>query len=82
MNPSRSTYDYGSILFEADVAGTDEIRFWIMTWGSKAEVLEPASLREEIREEAERMAGRYRARVVSEESPPYGRTKDHPLRRG
>ena len=28
--------DDGSIIFEADVAGTDEIRFWIMTWGSKA----------------------------------------------
>jgi len=26
-----------------------------MTWGSKAEVLEPESLREDIREEAERM---------------------------
>ena len=72
----------GSILFEADVAGTDEIRFWIMTWGSKAEVLEPASLREEIRAEAERMASRYGAPIVAEESPPYGRTQDHPLRRG
>jgi len=30
------------------VAGTDEIRFWIMTWGSKAEALGPGSLREEI----------------------------------
>jgi predicted DNA-binding transcriptional regulator YafY len=30
-----------------------------MTWGSKASVLEPASLREEIRAEAEMMAKRY-----------------------
>ncbi len=37
--------------------------------------------REEIREEAERMAGRYRAPVVSEEGPSYARTQDHPLRR-
>ena len=25
--------DDGSIIFEAEVAGTDEIRFWIMDWG-------------------------------------------------
>jgi hypothetical protein len=37
----------GSIIFEAQVAGTNEIRFWIMTWGSKAVVLEPESLRGE-----------------------------------
>jgi len=49
----------GSIIFEAQVAGTDEIRFWIMTWGSKAQVLEPESLREEIREEAEAMLRGY-----------------------
>jgi len=67
---------------EADVAGTDEIRFWIMTWGSKAEVLEPASLREEIRNEAEIMANRYEGKTVAEESQPYGRTKDRPLQRG
>jgi predicted DNA-binding transcriptional regulator YafY len=43
----------GSIIFEAEVAGTDEIRFWLMSWGSKAEVLEPLSLRDKIRTEAE-----------------------------
>ena len=74
--------DDGSILFEAEVAGTDEIRFWIMTWGSKAEVLEPEFLREEIRAEAEMMANRYGAPIVAEESPSYSRTQDHPLRRG
>ena len=72
----------GSIIFEAEVAGTEEIRFWIMTWGSKAEVLEPASLREEIRTEAEKMAGRYGAPIAAEESRSYGRTQDHPLQSG
>ena len=66
--------DDGSIIFEAEVAGTDEIRFWIMTWGSKAEVLEPASLRKDIRAEAEMMARQYEAPMVAEESQPYGRT--------
>jgi len=49
----------GSTLFEAEVAGTDEIRFWLMSWGSKAEVLEPASLRDEIRVEAEAVMSMY-----------------------
>ena len=52
--------DDGSIIFEAEVAGTDEIRFWIMSWGSKAQVLEPESLRDEIREEAEVILERYK----------------------
>jgi len=55
----------GSIIFEAEVAGTDEIRFWIMTWGSKAEVLAPASLREEIRAEAEKVARQYESAISS-----------------
>jgi len=67
--------DDGSIIFEAEVAGTDEIRFWIMTWGSKAEVLEPESLREDIRTEAEMISRRYETPAVAEESQPYsGRT--------
>jgi len=51
--------DDGSVIFEAEVAGTDEIKFWIMNWGSKALVLEPASLREEIRSEAQAMLQSY-----------------------
>ena len=49
----------GSILFTAEVAGTDEIKFWILNWGSKAVVIEPESLREEIRSEAAAMQQRY-----------------------
>lgn len=49
----------GSIIFQADVAGIDEIKFWIMSWGAKAEVLEPESLREEVSAEAESMVSLY-----------------------
>jgi len=38
---------------EAEVAGTDEIKFWVMNRGSHSLVLDPESLREEIRTEAE-----------------------------
>ena len=49
----------GSLIFEARVAGTDEIKFWLMTWGSKAEVLAPASLRDEMMSEAEAVLQNY-----------------------
>jgi predicted DNA-binding transcriptional regulator YafY len=49
----------GSVVFEAEVAGTEEIKHWIMKWGGKAVVLAPQSLREEIRREAETMARNY-----------------------
>jgi len=62
----------GSIIFEAQVAGTDEIRFWIMTWGSNAEALEPESLREEIKGEAERMAKRYEGYFIAGKIFPNG----------
>jgi len=54
----------GSILFEAEVAGTDEIKYWIMTWGANAEVLEPASLREDIRKEAAGILDRYETKTT------------------
>jgi predicted DNA-binding transcriptional regulator YafY len=59
----------GSIIFEAEVAGTEEIKFWIMSWGSHALVLEPESLREEIRAEAEAMLGKYMEEIEKEEKP-------------
>ena len=49
----------GSLVYEAEVAGTQEIMFWIMSWGSHALVLEPESLREQIRTEIDEMKRRY-----------------------
>jgi len=51
----RETLDDDSIIFESEVAGTDEIKFWIMSWDSNAQVLKPESLKDEIRAEAEAM---------------------------
>ena len=59
----------GSIIFEAEVAGTDEIKFWVMSWGSKALVLEPESLRNEIRAEAEALQESYSKRADELEEP-------------
>jgi predicted DNA-binding transcriptional regulator YafY len=52
----------GSLIFEAEVAGTEEIKRWIMTWGAQAVVLEPKPLGQEIRQEAGRMAANYPSR--------------------
>jgi len=49
----------GSLLFEAEVAGTDEVKAWILSWGSRVEVLEPALLRKEVTQEARLMQKRY-----------------------
>lgn len=61
----------GSILFDAEVAATDEIKYWIMAWGAKAEVLEPASLREEIRREAAGILARYEPPMAREDTSGY-----------
>jgi len=49
----------GSIIFKAAVAGTKEIKFWIMSWGSNAQVLAPESLKKEIAAEAADMLRNY-----------------------
>jgi predicted DNA-binding transcriptional regulator YafY len=61
--------DDGSFIFDAEVAGTDEIKFWVMNWGSHALVLEPESLRNEIRAEAEVMVKKYSEGFKEEERP-------------
>jgi predicted DNA-binding transcriptional regulator YafY len=45
----------GSTVFTAEVAGIDEIKRWIMGWGSAAQVLEPAALRTAIAKDARDM---------------------------
>jgi predicted DNA-binding transcriptional regulator YafY len=49
----------GAIIFEAEVAGIAEIKFWILKWGAKARVIKPDSLRQAIQAEAEAMVGNY-----------------------
>ena len=46
----------GSLTLTFEVAGTDEIKRWILSQGAQARVLEPKELKDEIREEAMRMA--------------------------
>ena len=51
--------DDGSVMFEADVAVTDELKSWILGWGANAEVFGPQSLIDELKEETLRMFEKY-----------------------
>jgi predicted DNA-binding transcriptional regulator YafY len=50
----------GSLLWSATVSGLLEVRSWILGWGSAAEVLEPAELRDYVATETAAAAARYR----------------------
>ncbi len=49
----------GTLLWRSTVSGVLEIRLWILSWGDDVEVLEPADLRDQVREILERAAARY-----------------------
>lgn len=48
----------GHLLFEWDFAGYENMKTWILSFGSMAEVLEPQELRQDIRKEAEKILQR------------------------
>ncbi len=60
-HPSQkiTTEKDGSIIFEAAVAGTKEIKFWILQWGAQAEVLSPKKLRQDLISESALMSDVY-----------------------
>jgi predicted DNA-binding transcriptional regulator YafY len=47
----------GALSFEVEVAGLREITHWILSFAAECEVLEPATLRDEVREAHARAAG-------------------------
>jgi predicted DNA-binding transcriptional regulator YafY len=49
----------GGLLFEVEVNEPREVGWWVLQWGAEAEVLEPESLRQELREAAERLVELY-----------------------
>ncbi|MBU7006171.1 helix-turn-helix transcriptional regulator [Phosphitispora fastidiosa] len=49
----------GSVILGLTVSGLNEVKRWVMSFGSHAEVLAPAELRQEIMEEIAAMLGNY-----------------------
>jgi predicted DNA-binding transcriptional regulator YafY len=60
-HPSQSVEEApdGSLLWRATVAGTIEIRLWILSWGDEVEVLAPETLRADVAATHARAAARY-----------------------
>jgi predicted DNA-binding transcriptional regulator YafY len=60
-HPSQSVTEEadGSLTWRAVVAGTIEVRLWVLSWGDDVEVLAPASLRDDVAATHRRAAGRY-----------------------
>jgi len=69
-HPSQTVLadDGESIVLRFEVLGTNEIRRWLLQYGSQAEVLEPAEFRKELQREVEEMYRRYAASWDSEHS--------------
>jgi proteasome accessory factor B len=63
-HPSQrtTTEPDGSLVWRATVAGTIEIRLWILSWGADVEVLEPAELRADVAATLARALTLYAAR--------------------
>ncbi len=51
----------GSLTWRATVAGTVEIKLWILSWGADVEVLQPEALRADVAATLGRAAARYAA---------------------
>ncbi|HZP56040.1 MAG TPA: WYL domain-containing protein [Dehalococcoidia bacterium] len=60
-HPSQAVEDLpdGGCLLTLSVASAMEVGRWVRSWGDQVEVLAPASLRQELREEAVRLARQY-----------------------
>jgi proteasome accessory factor B len=51
--------DDGSLTWRATVAGTIEIRLWILSWGDDVEVISPPGLRKDVAQTHRRAGERY-----------------------
>lgn len=49
----------GSVIWRGTVAGTTEIRLWILSWGPEVEVVEPTALRDDVARSLREAAARY-----------------------
>lgn len=55
----------GNVLIEATVLNTEQLRWWLLGFGGRVEVLEPQELRDELKDHAVRMLSRYSCLVAT-----------------
>ncbi len=74
-HPSQTLHakEDGSLIFQAELPITEEVRAWVLGWGGHARVLEPPALREAIQSEAEAVVAGYAEGAVGEGHGGYAR---------
>jgi predicted DNA-binding transcriptional regulator YafY len=74
-HPSQAltTLEDGGLLFSAEVAGIEEIKFWVLKWGAEATVLEPPALRRAVAGQAQAMLANYTAKRHPDMEPDNSR---------
>lgn len=58
--PDCYKHEQGRLLLERDFASYSNMREWVLSFGARAEVLEPEALRTDLQRQAEAMAKKYR----------------------
>ncbi|MBR9980930.1 MAG: transcriptional regulator [Desulfatitalea sp.] len=73
-HPTQALTDQpdGSLIFTAEVAGLDEIKFWVLRWGAAATVFAPDALRAAVAREAKEMLAHYQNAAPDADSPAPG----------
>lgn len=59
LNQKITEIDENTIIFEANIKGYEEIKTWVLGMGSNAEVIEPARLKEDVKEEIRKLGKIY-----------------------
>jgi predicted DNA-binding transcriptional regulator YafY len=59
INQQISEINEGTYMLNATVKDTEQLRWWIRSFGIGIEVLEPSSLREEFAQEARTLSAMY-----------------------
>jgi predicted DNA-binding transcriptional regulator YafY len=57
--PQRSLESLCPLELTMEVGGAADVRTWVLSFGAGAEVIEPASLREDVARELTKAAARY-----------------------
>ncbi len=60
VNQKITEVDEDTIIFEAELKGYPEVKSWVLSMGSKVEVLEPEKLRKDIAKEMRKLQKTYK----------------------
>ena len=76
LNPEMTEVTDGYLDYAFDIAATTDLKPWIRTWGANVEVLEPATLRDELIGEARALAHLYGWETTTARNSTHSRFDD------